>query len=261
MDVGLAGADGLAIEVERIPHQPLAGRDRHRRGVLRDVVGQFQRGRQNIGGVEHPAAQPQLHRPMPIESCSGQEDFGRVGDPDQSRQHPVRVGITDDAPPDLHNAVTRVGGEEPDVALQGQRQAQAHGVSVDGGDYRLGQRPCGHVDPGRRKSRPRFGEGPLTAAEVGAGAERGRGTGQHDHPHRVVAVANPVGVGQLVAHPVADRVALLWPVERNGGHAAVDGEQQGAINGHRPTPYRRRGERWRGVGNLAGQGVSAGRDL
>ena len=143
----------------------------------------------------------------------------------------MRVRITDDAPPDLHHAVTRVGGEEPDVALQGQRQAQADGVAVDSGDHRLGERPCGHVDPGRRKARPRFGEGLLTAAEVGAGAERGRGAGQHDHPDRIVAVAGAVGVGQLVAHPVADRVALLRPVERDGGHAAVDREQQRAVSG------------------------------
>ena len=156
----------------------------------------------------------------------------------------MRVGITDDAPPDLHHAVTRVGGEEPDVALQGQRQAQPDGVAVDGGDHRLGQCPCRHVDAGRTETGPRFGEGLLTAAEVGAGAERRRRAGQHDHPHRVVAVAGAVGVGQLVAHPVADRVALLWPVERDGGHAAVDVEQQCAVSGGASidsdgTPYRR----------------------
>jgi len=72
MKLGLTGADGLAIQVEQIPQQPLAGRHRHRSGVVRDVVRQFQPGRQNIRGVEHPAAQPQLHRAMPVESCSGQ---------------------------------------------------------------------------------------------------------------------------------------------------------------------------------------------
>ena len=81
-------------------------------------------------------------------------------------------------------------------------------------------------------------------AEVGAGAERGRRTGQHDHPHRVVAVAGAVGVGQLVAHPVADRVALPRPVERDGGHTAVDLGVQRAVNGqfgaggHRLPPVR-----------------------
>jgi hypothetical protein len=163
VDLGLEVADGLAVQVERIPEQSLAGRHRHRRGVLRDVVSQFQRGRQHIRGVEHPAAQPQLHRPMSVESCSRQKDFGRVGDAHQPRQHPVRVGITDDAPPDLHHPVARVGGEEPDVALEGQRQAQADGVAVDGGDHRLGERPCGHVEPGRAETRPRFGEGLFTA--------------------------------------------------------------------------------------------------
>src|SRR4029077_10103678 len=87
---------------------------------------------------------------------------------------PSAVGITDDTPPDLHQAVTSVGGEEPDVALQGQRQAQPDGVAVDGGDHRLGERPCGHVDTGRTETGPGFGEGLLTTADVGAGAERRR---------------------------------------------------------------------------------------
>jgi hypothetical protein len=69
---------------------------------------------------------------------------------------------------------------------------------------------------------PGFGEGLITAAEVGAGAERRRCAGQHDYPDRLVAVAGPIGVGQLVAHPVADRVELLRPVERDGRHTPVN---------------------------------------
>jgi hypothetical protein len=52
----------------------------------RDVVRQFQSGWQNVSGVEHPAAQPQLHRPMPVESRSGQQDFGRIAMPTRPRQ-------------------------------------------------------------------------------------------------------------------------------------------------------------------------------
>ena len=43
--------------------------------------------------------------------------------------------------------------------------------------------------PAALNAGPGFGEGLLTAAEVGAGAERRRSAGQHDHPDRVVAVA------------------------------------------------------------------------
>ena len=139
--------------------------------------------------VEHPAAQAQLDSPLAVESRSGQQDFGRVGDPDQPRQHPVRVGVTDDPAPNLHDAVARVGGKEPDVALQRQRQPQPDGVAVDRGDHRLGSVQAGTSIPGRAKARPGFGERVLTVAEVGARTERGRCAGQHNHPDGVVAVA------------------------------------------------------------------------
>ena len=48
----------------------------------------------------------------------------------------------------------------------------------------------------------------LPRAEVGACAERGRGAGQHDDAHARRLGRAGVGVGQLLAHPVADRVAL-----------------------------------------------------
>ena len=69
MDLGFAGTDRSAVEVERIPQQPLAGR--HRRGccVLRDVVGQLVRGGQHVVGVEHATAQAERHRPVAVESA------------------------------------------------------------------------------------------------------------------------------------------------------------------------------------------------
>ena len=79
VDLGLARADGGTVEVERIPQQPLAGRHRHRRGVLGDVVGQLQRRGQHVVGVEHAAAQPERHRAMAVECGSAQQDLGRVG--------------------------------------------------------------------------------------------------------------------------------------------------------------------------------------
>ena len=71
----------------------------------------------------------------------------------------------------------------------------------------------------------------LARAEVGTRAERGRGTGQHDDADRVVAVASQVGVGQFLAHAVADGVALPRPVQRDGCHTTVDCDQQRAVNG------------------------------
>ena len=104
-------------------------------------------------------------------------------------------------------------------------------MPVDRGDHRLGERPRGHVDARRAERRPRLGERALARAEVGARAERGRGAGQHDDADRVVAVAPQVGVGQFLAHAVADGVALLRPVQRDGCHTAVDVEQQRAVSG------------------------------
>ena len=150
---------------------------------------------------------------------------------DQPREHPVRVRVADDAAPDLHDAVLRVGGEQPDVALQRQRQAQPDRVPVDRGDHRLGQRPRRHVDARRAESRPWLGEGAIARAEVGTGAERRRGAGQHHDTDRVVPVAAPVGVGQLLAHAVADGVALLRPVQRDGCHTTVDGSLQRSVSG------------------------------
>ena len=72
---------------------------------------------------------------------------------------------------------------------------------------------------------------PLARAEIGARAERGRRAGQHDDADVVAAVAPQVGVGQLLAHAVADGVALPRPVQRDGCHTAVDG--QSAVCGKR----------------------------
>ena len=79
--------------------------------------------------------------------------------------------------------------------------------------------------PAAAESRPRLGERVLTVAEIGARAERRRCARQHDDADAVVAVAGPVGVRELLAHPVADGVALPRPVQGDGCHTAVDGQQ------------------------------------
>ena len=186
--------------------------------------------REHLVCVEHAAAEAQLDSPQAIECRSCQQDFGGVGDPDQARQHPVRVGVADDSAPNLNDAVARVGGEEPDVALQSQRQPQPDGVAVDRGDHRLGQRPRGHVDTRRAEPRPRLRERVLTVTEIGARTERRRCAREHDGPDVVVAVAGPVGVRELLAHPVADGVALPRPVQGDGRHTGVDIQQKCAVS-------------------------------
>ena len=139
----------------------------------------------SAAGSTSSASSTRLPRPSATARCPSnvaplKQDFGRVGQPDQARKDPVRVGVADHPAPDLNDAVLCVGREEPDVALQGQRQAQPDRMPVHRGDHRFGERPRGHIDARRAERRPRLGEGPLTRGEVGAGAERGRRAGQHD---------------------------------------------------------------------------------
>ena len=74
-------------------------------GAVFSAMSRCQRGGQYLAGIQHAAAQPQMHRPVAVESRAGQEDFGGVRDADQPRQHPVRVGVADDAAAHLHDAV------------------------------------------------------------------------------------------------------------------------------------------------------------
>ena len=78
--------------------------------------------------------------------------------------------------------------------------------------------------PAALKPGPGSAKVSLAPAEVRACAEGRRRAGQHDDTNAVVAVAGPVGVGQLVAHPVPDGVALRRPVQRDGRHTTVPGQ-------------------------------------
>ena len=209
MNLGLARAHRGAVEVERIPQQPLAGRHRHRRGVGGDVARHLAAPRaaprrRRAPGCPGPAPPPGARRTW----LRSSRISAALAMPDQPRQHPVRVRVADDAAAHLHDAVLGVGGEEPDVALQRQRQPQPQRMAVDRGDHRLAQRPGRHVEPAALNPAP-------AAANVALARRRGR------RPRRTRAgcrSARPraprrqrragVRVGQFLAHAVADRVAL-----------------------------------------------------
>ena len=89
-----------------------------------------------------------------------------------------------------------------------------------------------HVDArGAENVGPGSVKVPLARGEVGARAERRRRTGQHDDADRVAAVAPPVGVGEFLAHAVAERVALRGRFSVMVATPRVDGDQQRAVNG------------------------------
>jgi hypothetical protein len=69
------------------------------------------------------------------------------------------------------------------------------------------------------------------AAQVGARAEGRRRAGHHHDPDVVGSVAPQIGIGQFLAHAVADGVAPPRPVQRDGCHTAADVEAQSSITG------------------------------
>ena len=106
-----------------------------------DVLRQLHGGGEDLRVVDDPAAQAQLLGFAAVESPPRQQDVRRHRHPDDPRQRPVGVGVAHDAPPDLHDPVGRIGGEDPDVALQREGEPHADGVPVHGGDDRLSHAP------------------------------------------------------------------------------------------------------------------------
>ena len=137
------------------------------------------------------------------------------------------------APSHLDDAVLGLGGEDPDVALEGQGQSHPDGMAVDGGDDQLPHLPGRHGDRGGAEGiSGGGGEGFGPGAEIGTGAEGGRGPGDHHRPHPVVLIATAVGISQLIAHAAAEGIANLRAVEGDGGDPVVHGVEDGPV-GHR----------------------------
>src|SRR5438874_881371 len=80
--------------------------------------------------------------------------------------------------------------------------------AVHGGDDGLAHVPGQGVEGrGTERRLVTLAERGAALAKVRTGAEGGRRSGQHDDTDGVVAVAAAVGVRELVAHAVAERVA------------------------------------------------------
>ncbi len=109
---------------------------------------------------------------------------------------------------------------QTDVALHGEREADADGVAVH-------RRDDGLPDlPGRKRDRIGAELGFLAPRErlgacrhVGADAERRAGAGQDHRPHVVAAVALAVGLGERARHGSRERVPVRRAVERHDGDA------------------------------------------
>ena len=124
VELGLQPADLGAVELEALPQQPLAERDRHRRGVHRDVVRDLPRRRQHLVVGEAATRHPEPLHLVPVERAPGEQDLGRVGHAHDARQRPVHEGVAHHPAPHLHDAVLGVGRHEPQVALDRQREPE-----------------------------------------------------------------------------------------------------------------------------------------
>ncbi len=112
----------------------------------------------------------------------------------------MRHAIGYDAPTHLRDSVFGVVGHDPNVGLQGNRQADPNGVPVDRRDDRGAQLERGRIcgGGGNPASSGGASKGSCRHGEVGAGTERITSPGEHDRAHRIVVVALPVGTASRV---------------------------------------------------------------
>src|SRR6266571_6105034 len=130
---------------------------------------------------------------------------------------------------DLRRAEVRgVDGDEH-VARAGEAESAGEGVAVDPADDRLAE--LGHEDEQLDEqvaAAEALDSGHLTieAGEVGAGAEDAAGAGQDDDSDLGLVAAPTEGGGEVAKHRRRKRVALVGPVEGDGGDVmSVDIEQ------------------------------------
>ena len=109
-----------------------------------------------------------------------------------------------------------LGRGHPQVAPDGQLQAAGHGVALDGGDDRLGERQPG----GAHRARPV--DGHPVAVPVGQGLEVGSGTegpaGPGEHGHRRGGSASNAAKASSSASAVAGSTALRRSRPVDGDH-------------------------------------------
>ena len=125
--------------------------------------------REHLGGGQRAAREPDRRRLLARDVASGQEELGRAREADRARHGPVGVRVGQDAAADVGEGELGLERDQPDVALHGEREPDADGVTVDRGDHGLP-----HVPGGKRE---RIG------AELGLVAPRERvGPGREVRP-------------------------------------------------------------------------------
>ena len=137
----------------------------------------------------------------------------------------------------MHHTVFGVFGDDADVGLQGDRQADSDGVTVERGDHRFAQLEGGGVDR-RRRERAVVGWGVerrYVAREIRSDAKGGAGPGYHEGADVVVTVALPVGLAQQPAHVGGIGVEMIGTIQRQHRHALVDVDRH--VGAHCVAPY------------------------
>jgi hypothetical protein len=136
------------IEPRALPEQSLGHRDRERRGVLRDVARDRERGRQHLGRRHHARRETEL-----LASCAS--ILRPVSRRSAARLTPTirgsvkcAVRIGHHAAAHLDHAVLPLAREDPQIALERHREAEADRVAVHRGDHRLADRERGRIERG-----------------------------------------------------------------------------------------------------------------
>ncbi len=237
VQLGLELLDLLRGQPGALPEEPLRHGDGERCRVLRDVAGDLERGGEHL--LPRYGAQRQTHlgRLATGDPLAGEQEPRGALHAHDAGQGPVRAGVRHDPAPHLQDAVLRVVGGDAQVALQGERQAQADGVAVHATDDGLAHLPRRRLDrrgaePGSLLTRERLG----ARAQIGAHAERLARTGEHDGAHAVVAVAARERVSELFPHATAERVAVFGAMQGDHGDARVEREADVLVV-HRARSY------------------------
>ncbi|CAB4624720.1 unannotated protein [freshwater metagenome] len=130
--------------------------------------------------------------------------------------------IGHDATTDLNDAVLRIAGEEPQIAVERERESDPDGVSVHGGDDGFADAPCRRRNRiGTESRRVRSLEHVGSAGEIGTGAERRRRPREHDHAHCVVGIGHSVEVTEGTTHRTAEGVPRVGTVQGGDKHTIV----------------------------------------
>jgi hypothetical protein len=157
-----------------------------------------------------------------VEGVLGGDDVGEEGQllgpvqAHQAGQEPGGPAVEGQAPAGEDHGEARLLGRDHEVAAEGEAHPDARRHPGHLGDRRLRQLVEGlHHGVDAAHGGQLVDRRAAHAPEVGPGAERPAGAGEHD--------AAVVGGGedrrrhlqQLVPHPIVDRVAPLWAVERD----------------------------------------------